>query len=271
MFEDVQPPDEIELVARRADLLELLTDRRLSKREIVDELGHSRSTVNRAINRLTAAGLVDETTDGCRTTLGGRLALEQYWQYVSQSVDVLTAEKALSVLPTDVEMPVGAITGSQVYTAGGDRPYEPYEAVYDVFDRSQGVRACLRTISNRRSVETILGNASEIHPFEVVFSADLFRLMYADWQGLVESLADIETFRGFVSDDPLPFAIVLANQQSGDDRQKTEVALVTYSEDNELGGVIINDDPTAVVWARDQYRNCRQNARPMREAMVGRQ
>ena len=85
MLDDDPPIDDIEIVADRTDFLDLLTDERLPKRKIVEKLGHSRSTVNRAIRRLAEAGLVDESADGCRTTTVGRLALEEYRRYVNHS------------------------------------------------------------------------------------------------------------------------------------------------------------------------------------------
>lgn len=267
MVDDDSPIDDIKTVADRADFLDLLTDRRLPKRAIVEELDRSRSTVNRAIGRLRTAGLVEETADGCRTTLVGRLALEEYRRYVDRSADVLAAEKALSVLPPEADVPLHAVAGGQVYSAGGNRPYEPFERAYAVLEEGSTLRACLRTVSNRRTLEVLRESAEQNRRIEIVFSAALFRRLYTDWRDLIEALVDSDSFSGYVTDDPVPFAVLLSSRKADGTAPNAEVAIVTYTDDNELGGVIVNDEPSAVVWGRKQYRRCREAARPFRAVL----
>src|SRR6056297_4211338 len=93
--------DAIETVGRRADFLERLAEEPLRKRAMVDALGHSRSTVDRAIAALEEAGLVERTDEGYVSTLAGRLAVERYREYVADSAAVLDAGGVLAPLPTD--------------------------------------------------------------------------------------------------------------------------------------------------------------------------
>jgi len=68
----------------------------LRKHELVDELDHSRSTVNRAIDELEAAGLVAGETDGYRTTLTGRLLAQSYRRFLTVAADVDAASETLA-------------------------------------------------------------------------------------------------------------------------------------------------------------------------------
>jgi hypothetical protein len=99
--------------------------------------------------------------------------------------------------------------------------------------------------------------------------ADLFRRLYSDWQDRIEALVDVDSFSGYVTDDPLPFAVLLSSRTDDETAPTTEVGIVTYTDDNELGGVIVNDVPAAVVWGRNQYRRCREAARPFRAVLSG--
>ncbi|MEF8777864.1 MAG: winged helix-turn-helix domain-containing protein, partial [Natronomonas sp.] len=68
----------IDILRKRSLFLELLADTSLDQRDLRDELGVSRSTVYKALQELTDAGLVTEY-DGKYTLTGfGRLAWQRH-------------------------------------------------------------------------------------------------------------------------------------------------------------------------------------------------
>lgn len=258
----------IELVADRADFLELLVDRRLSKRDVVDELGHSRSTVNRALDELGEAGLVDETPDGCRTTLVGRLALEEYRRYVRHSSDVLAAGEALAPLPKDCDIPAEAIAGGTAHLPSGDRPYEPYQQAERFIEDSDAFRAAVRTFSHPSSLQSIRSLAREGNPVEIVFSRAVFDRLYADYRGLMETLVELDSFSGYVADVTECYSVLISDREGPDGTVDTSVLIATYGEENDLKGVIVNSAPAAVRWAEAWYERYRDGALPMGDAMT---
>lgn len=68
----------VELVRQREETLELLAETGRQKPWLVEELGVSRSTVDRAIAELTRVGLVCRVPEGYRTTTLGRSLLVSY-------------------------------------------------------------------------------------------------------------------------------------------------------------------------------------------------
>ncbi|OYR82810.1 hypothetical protein DJ72_08580, partial [Halorubrum distributum] len=86
-----EPSELVGVVERRLDFLERLTAGPLRKHELVDAPGHSRSTVNRAIDELEAAGLVAGETDGYRTTRSGRLLAGEYREFLTVADDLAAA------------------------------------------------------------------------------------------------------------------------------------------------------------------------------------
>ena len=86
--------DRIDLVAKRVDLLEALAAGPRYKPALVEATGDSRSTVDRAIRELEAAGLIERTDEGFWATLAGRLAAERYRAFVAEETRVLDSAEA---------------------------------------------------------------------------------------------------------------------------------------------------------------------------------
>ena len=99
-----EPSELVDVVERRLDFLERLAAEPLRKHELVDALGHSRSTVNRAIDELEATGLVAGETDGYRTTLSGRLLAEGYRELLTVADDLAAAGDVLDPLDAEVDI-----------------------------------------------------------------------------------------------------------------------------------------------------------------------
>lgn len=115
------------LVAKRVAYLDALADAPLHKPALVEAVGDSRSTVDRAVRRLLDAGLVERTDAGFRTTFAGLLAADRYREYVADGTTVLEAADFLASLPRDCDLPVAALRSGEV------REYaERAEAVADL-------------------------------------------------------------------------------------------------------------------------------------------
>jgi predicted transcriptional regulator len=74
---DVPPLDLLDTVARRIELLESLRERPKDKRTLVDELGMSRSTVDRGVRELEAGGLIVYSDDRFTLTSFGQLVASE--------------------------------------------------------------------------------------------------------------------------------------------------------------------------------------------------
>ncbi|MFB6175982.1 MAG: hypothetical protein ABEI99_02345, partial [Halobaculum sp.] len=65
----------IDLARDRKQILDLLRDGPLSKRDVLDRVTLSRSTVDRAIDELLSTELIETTDGGYETTPAGVIAL----------------------------------------------------------------------------------------------------------------------------------------------------------------------------------------------------
>lgn len=121
--------DRIELVAKRIDFLEALADAPQHKPGLVESLGHSRSTVDRAIRRLESVGFVERTDEGFRATLAGRRAAERYRAFLAEMTTVLDGAEFLGSLPPDCDLPLDAVRAGRAGEFA--TPSRAFEAVVE--------------------------------------------------------------------------------------------------------------------------------------------
>ncbi|WP_251344128.1 helix-turn-helix transcriptional regulator [Haloplanus halophilus] len=263
MSSDTAVEDVLDLVAARIDVLTRLDGDRLRKRDLVDELDCSRSTVNRATARLADAGLIDDTPRGCRTTFLGSLLADRYRDYVGTVGDVVRAREVLAPLPADADLPAFVLADAVVATPGSPSPYEPYHAVEAVLERPgpEGrVRVYVPAFSNPHGLDLARGLASEV-PVEIVFGEELLAALQSDFPGEMAALRKLELFSGYRTDEGPTYTLVVADSGS-----RTEGIVVTHTEDRNLGGTIVTRDPDAVRWIERRYLDVRSASEPLETA-----
>ncbi|MFW6265422.1 MAG: hypothetical protein ACOC2A_01455 [Halanaeroarchaeum sp.] len=120
----MEVPDDLDVLSRRRDFLDYLCHP-AQKPAMVEDLDHSRSTVDRAIRSLTDRGFVERTAEGYVTTLTGRLALERRDAFLEESDSLLDAQPILNALPQSLELPPSAVTDGRVESLEDwTRPFE---------------------------------------------------------------------------------------------------------------------------------------------------
>ena len=254
MATDTEIANAQKLVADRIDVLTLLEESRVPKREIVEELGYSRSTVNRAITQLADAGLVEDAPRGCQTTFVGSLIAAQYRAYSEIVEDIVQARDVLAELPRETDLPPTVLADAEVVTPGGPHPYDPYHAVEEVLN-SPGADGDLRvyvpSFSNPRGLE-LAQHLAETLPIEIVFTDELLAELTADRTDKIETLCEIDRFTAYRISDGPRYTLVIAASES-----ETQGAIVTHRADRNLGGVLVTDDADALGWMERRYADIR--------------
>jgi predicted transcriptional regulator len=257
MSTDPEIDDVMALVANRIDLLSLLEGTRLRKREIVDELDHSRSTVNRAITTLADAGLVDDAPRGCQTTFVGSLMADQYREYEDTVSDIVRARDVLTPLPAVADLPPTVLTGAEIVTPEGPRPYHAVEEVLQRPGADGRLRVYVPAFSNPRSFE-LAKRLVRTFPVEIVFTDELLAELNPDFTDEVEALLELERFAGYRTADGPRYTLAIADSESG-----SEGVIVTHTEERNLGGVIVTSDADALDWMERRYSEIRAASEPL--------
>lgn len=122
------PPDMLSLLTKREPILRAVDAAGVGKRELVDQLRISRSTVDRGIRELETAGLLARSPDGYRRTLLGELLLSAYDQFASQTETLLAGQQLLADLASDHTLDPIVFDGATIVTASQHAPHQPISA-----------------------------------------------------------------------------------------------------------------------------------------------
>jgi tetratricopeptide (TPR) repeat protein/predicted transcriptional regulator len=253
--------DAIETLGKRADFLELLDGEPLHKRDMVERLDHSRSTVDRAIGDLTEAGFVERVTRGFVTTQSGRLAVERYRSFRREADAILSSADVLEPLPPDQELPVSLLTHGQTRTTQGS--YRLLEAIADALDEASRYRAILPRMVDSRHLRMCHARAIRdgLSVSMVAPSALLTRLK-TEFPALLGELSAAPTFSAAVGETP-PYGLLLIE----DGNEPSEILVVTY-DDAEVRGFCRSTDPETLAWAADRFETVRSSARELSDELA---
>ena len=245
---------EIETLGKRAEFLELLDGEPLHKRDMVEQLDHSRSTVDRAISTLGDAGFVERVTQGFVTTQSGRLAVTRYRSFLAETDAILTNRAVLEPLPPTEDLPASLLTAGDVHETRGS--YRLLEAIADAIEDAGGYRAILPRLVDSRHLRMCHARAvrDDLSVSLVAPSALLTRLK-TEFPALLGELADVPAFDAAVGETP-PYGLLLVEDSSG---EPSEVLVVTYA-DAGIRGFCRSADPETLAWARERFESVRSSA-----------
>lgn len=244
-----------ELVAKRIDFLEHLQEHTLQKPGIVDQLDHSRSTVDRAIRELENADLIERTQKGYSTTFSGKLAAEKYREYLSESTEVLDKRTTLNRLPVTSPLDAAVLIDADVHLATGPLPYEPLTHVEDVLEHADRVLGLVPQLPNPHWLRLCRSQVIEEEAtVELVVSPALFETLQQQCSRVLMELVAPPTGAVFVTDLPQFTLLLVANDET------ETVLIILYDDTDSVAGVLVNDSPTATEWAQTFYQTIKAEA-----------
>ncbi|VTT87576.1 transcriptional regulator, SARP family [Halorubrum sp. DM2] len=233
------------VVERRLDFLERLAAEPLRKHELVDALGHSRSTVNRAIDELEAAGLVAGETDGYRTTLPGRLLADGYREFLTVADDLAAAGDVLDPLGANAEVSPAIFRGAETYRAAAPDPYRPLEVLDEALADADAVAAALPAFPYPRVAERLRRTAVGEGTVDLALAERAYRHAADRFADDLGAVARREGCR-IASVGGVDVGVVAAD----------EVALLlVFDDDGTLHGAASSTDPEALAWAETRVRD----------------
>lgn len=254
-----QSPEAVfELLNTRSELLTVLDTSAHEKRELVEQLSISRSTVDRALRDLEAAALVQQTNGRYRTTFYGRASQAVYESFLESLEQVLRAKPLLAVLPPDIELDFTLLWNAEIRIAEEPALHAPATYLQLLLEEATQFKALsyAHTSSAAQDVirSQVLHNGTTA---EVVFRRKMYRYLVETYPEFMQSLQESGQFTGFLADG-IPFGLFLIEIQD-----TVHACLVVYGPEQTLKGVLVNDDPAAVEWAEQVYDQYRANATPL--------
>lgn len=250
--------DPLAVLHRRIDVLEALAGKRAHKPALVDDLDVSRSTVDRALRELEDLEYVSRTDRGYGATPAGRLAARAYHRLERQLEAVDEVRPLFRGLDPEVLPPPAVLVGAEVEVAEPPAIHRPLERPKDLVRRAERYRGLAQVFTDEEFVDVFRRAVLEREvAVEFVFAAPVIEYLCSEWGDAVREPAAADHVRTFVCEE-VPYGLGIGETPEG-----PEVCLVVYGEDGTLAGVVTNDTPAAVAWARETYREFRERAREL--------
>jgi len=248
-----------ETVRKRSNVLESLSEGAAPKPTLVDRLDVSRSTVDRAIDNLSARDLVRRDGDGYRVTTHGRMALESYREYVATTDSLARASPLLSSIPTDVDVDAALFEHGDISLA---EPHAPENAIAPAIDYLQSAERLLVFSPVVKSSyislvhEEVAGSELEL---ELVLGRGASESLasLAAVTDTVDGLAVADTVSFFRTGTDLPFTLFLMLDGGGD------TVGVTVHDGGAIVGSVTSQALDAVEWGRETFEEVRATADPL--------
>ncbi|TYL39087.1 hypothetical protein CV102_07270 [Natronococcus pandeyae] len=237
----------------RDEILESLSEQPRTKPDLVAASSVSRSTVDRRLAELTDEGYVEPVDSSYRLTEIGHLVLQERRAYRSHMETLEAAAPVLEpVEPGSVD--VAFLRGATVETPTPCAPWKVFEASRGILNAADSLIGTGPTV-----VPTILddlGNAVEHGGLtcEFVLDEELYESFDDRERELVREIVEAGDGRLLLTSLSDSYAIWIAE---GD--EEIHAGLTVYDSSGPCG-VIFNDDPDAVAWAREQYHERRASA-----------
>lgn len=239
---------------KRSDTLAALAERPRTKPELVEEVGPSRSTVDRSISELEECGCVQRIGSKYHLTPLGRISLEEYRSYTETMDDIYEAGTVINALPDTVSIPSAFLCGASVYVADPNVPESALQPSIELLadaNRLTGLAPVALTMYPKILDDLVGENDLEV---EVVIERSTLETLLELSQERLERLIQGGDLTFLVTDESLPYALWIIEQP------EDTYAGITVYENGGVQGVLINDSEAALSWARETYRGFESTA-----------
>ena len=240
-------------IAQHATFVDALRDGPKYKSELADELDVTKVTIYNWYTNLEAFGLVHRTSRGYGLSSIGHLHAALYADAVSESEAICTAAPILQELPPDDLPPRHILSDAEVTTVHPD-PGLPRDVLIER-RRSAETLQCLSPVLSARSFKTVVQAVrAEKLTAEFVTGADALDRFTQAHESRFERFVQSDGLSVLETTQSIPFGLSIVGGPVAD------VALIAYSEQGHVTGVVRTDAPEAIEWAHQTYQTYREGA-----------
>lgn len=244
----ISQSEEQELVAQRAEYLQVMLEDSYRKTDLTDVLDAPRSTVDRAVRQLEEAGLVKRVDSEFTVTLAGELAFRRYKDYVEFSDNIFAAKEILNAIEDDVDLPFSLFYDAEVVQAESHLPERPVLDVRELVEESPYLHGSAPVAMSMFTevIQELLMEGG--HSFEIVASEQVFETLQTAMGGEFEVIQEhAEQFQLYVTEEDLPYALWFVEPEGVE-----HVGLTVYGEMGAVG-TLVSRNEDAVAWGREEY------------------
>lgn len=251
-----EPGDAMTLLTHRRQLLKAVEDGPADKQALVEEVGVSRSTVDRAVRELEEAGLVSRTGGTVSLTTSGRVALLAHDRLADTIRGLGAASDLMRHLPVDLVPDPVIFQGGTVVEGTPEVPQRPATTLSELVSECDELRGVALSVepelvtAGRNAIVERDADMTVVVPETVVA-----RLLGAHADALEDSLEGGIDLRQ--TDRDVPFGVMVF------DRPTSPIAALLVYGESGLRGIVTNERDPAVAWARQYVETWLQRADPL--------
>lgn len=244
-----------DVVRTREPFLRSILESPKRKRDLIDDVDASRSTVDRAIRDLADSGLIERGEDGYEATLAGRTTLCAVERYHRRLREVEGGVDVLGQVPADVSIPDRFLDGAEIRRASPEVPDDVIRRMLDSVESAAEVRSVTPVVLSGyfgRFYEAATANGTTV---EMLIDRQVVERLLGSpetREQFLETLAD-ERVERRSTDVQFPYGLWVTEAEAG---------VVLYS-DTGVRGVIVNDAEDAIEWATTKFERLAEGAEPI--------
>jgi len=257
-MEQDAPTGTISLVTKREPILRAVGVDGLGKRELVEQLVVSRSTVDRGIRELESAGLLARCADGYRRTLLGELLLSEYDQFAVQTEALLAGEELLADLPPEFDLDPVLFEGADIVTASQHAPHQPISAFCSLVDEARWTQTVFPAVFPQVVDQWVALCDEEMIRADIVLTDPVVSTLVGSYTDSLQQLLTEPRFALHqVAEDPI-YGLVVAECES-----TATAGVVVMDERGGARAFVETDSDDAVTWVRERINDHLMRSTPL--------
>jgi predicted transcriptional regulator len=250
----------IRLLTRREQLLRGVGMAGVGKRELVDRLSVSRSTVDRGIRELESAGLLARSAEGYCRTLFGELLLSEYDSFATTAETLCGGQSLLADLPPGFDLDPVLLEDATVVTASQYAPHQPVSALCSVLGEARWVQTVFPAVFPQVLDEWLSLCDEEIIRADIVLTEPVVAELVGTHTDTLQQLLEDSCLSLHQVDDGPSYGLVIAESES------TATAGVVVMDDRGGARAFIETDAEAAVsWVRERINDQLMQSTPLSE------
>lgn len=241
----------IEVVLKRATILQYICEEQPTKRDLVDSAPDSRPTIDRAIRELEEYQLVRRKDGVCQPTYTGKMAYELCQEYKNSFDALEKADVEVSALPLDAGLSKAVFHTGSVFQPPEHAPYEKIKPMYEDFTNGDTLSGVTRVLIPPYINQILARSARGALDVELVIDSGALDILLETQEETalkcIESGDTIYKVNGLSQ-----YSVFLID---------SEILYVTlYSDTNHLSAVIRNTSCGAIRWAENHIADFKNEA-----------
>jgi len=256
-MESIDATEYVDLLLHREELLRRIDDAPREKSALVEATGVSRSTVDRGVRELEAAGLVERYDGGYRRTAAGRIAIEAYDDLVETFAGLAESRNAVRDLPPDTPLDPVVVRDASVAVATPPDPGRPTRVQRDLVERATHQRLLAPTALPQHVAMYGRQIGSEDFTGEFLITSDVLELLVENYRDELEDALAGGGVQFRETDSLPPYGLSISETPTG------RVAGVLVYTASGVSAFLEADSARAVEWAEELFEDHWSDARPI--------